>query len=389
MEKWLAKRLDAHLLLLIVAFNKQDNQAFLDAVEKTGLVDLALEVEPNNAQLLQKREALAKELAECEEKSVPILKNIESGVEVEQDQLESLRVYAKVAYEIGQYEFSSALLKKYRELVTREDLKLAALWGELAGQIMLGRWDIAYQVIGLLKEAIEVANVDKYTQLEFRTWLAHWSLFVLFAIDNGKQLIDMLFQEKFLNAIQTESQHLLRYLVAAVVMNRTRKTPAGKPVLGELRRIVSSEDHNYSDPITSFFKAVYVDHDFEFALDSLKKSEEILKNDYFLNRYAQEFRQEASMFYFEIYCRVHKMIDIGLMDSIVPDQDGERCLVDLIRRNRLDAKIDSSGRRVVMGSSIPSVHLRVIEKTKMLQYNASQLLYALDRKYNEASSVQE
>ncbi len=83
------------------------------------------------------------------------------------------------------------------------------------------------------------------------------------------------------------------------------------------------------------------------------------------------------------------MIDIRLVDSIVPNQDGERCLVDLIRRNRLDAKIDSSAHRVVMGSSIPSVHLRVIEKTKMLQYTASQLLFALDRKYSEASAAQE
>lgn len=49
----------------------------------------------------------------------------------------------------------------------------------------------------------------------------HWSLHVFWNTENGKNaLIDLFMQQNYLSAIQINAQHLLRYLAAAVVVNR-------------------------------------------------------------------------------------------------------------------------------------------------------------------------
>jgi translation initiation factor 3 subunit E len=51
--------------------------------------------------------------------------------------------------------------------------------------------------------------------------LMHWSLHVFWNTENGKNaLIDLFMQQNYLSAIQINAQHLLRYLAAAVVVNR-------------------------------------------------------------------------------------------------------------------------------------------------------------------------
>ena len=48
-----------------------------------------------------------------------------------------------------------------------------------------------------------------------------------------------------MNAIQTNSQHLLRYLAAAVIVNKRRRN-----VMKDLVKIIEQESYEYRDPIT-------------------------------------------------------------------------------------------------------------------------------------------
>lgn len=50
---------------------------------------------------------------------------------------------------------------------------------------------------------------------------------------------------RYLNAIQTNSQHLLRYLAAAVIVNKRRRN-----VMKDLVKIIEQESYEYRDPIT-------------------------------------------------------------------------------------------------------------------------------------------
>jgi hypothetical protein len=62
------------------------------------------------------------------------------------------------------------------------DKSLSALWGKFACDILLAQdWDVALDDLNALKELIDSQEkVLPLQQLQQRTWLIHWSLFVFF-----------------------------------------------------------------------------------------------------------------------------------------------------------------------------------------------------------------
>lgn len=177
-----------------------------------------------------------------------------------------------------------------------------------------------------------------------------------------------------MNAIQTNAPHLLRYLSAAVIMNKRRRS-----VLPELVKVIQAEAHAYSDPLTEFLEALFVNYDFEGAQQKLKECEEVLKNDFFLVGCQEAFVENARHFIFETYCRIHQCIDVRLLaDKLnMPQDDAERWVVNLIRNERLNAKIDACAGTVVMGASAPSVYETILDKTKQLSLRSFQMAAAL------------
>lgn len=126
-------------------------------------------------------------------------------------------------------------------------------------------------------------------QLQQRMWLMHWSLFVFFNHENGRNsIIDLFFQDRYMNAIQTNAHHLLRYLAAAVVINKRRRN-----VLKDLIRVIQQEAHSYSDPITEFLECLFVHYDFEGAQVKLRECEAVLDQDFFLQSIKEEFVENA------------------------------------------------------------------------------------------------
>jgi translation initiation factor 3 subunit E len=94
----------------------------------------------------------------------------------------------------------------------------------------------------------------------------------------------------------------------------------------------------------------------------------VIVNDFFLGKQVQEngfltiplrdeFLENARLFIFETYCRIHQCIDIGMLSRKLNMKydDAERWIVNLIRNARLDAKIDSKMGTVVMGTQHPNV----------------------------------
>lgn len=54
------------------------------------------------------------------------------------------------------------------------------------GQILVANWDGALTLLRELKTCIEFANAVPLEQLQQRSWLLHWSLFVFFNHANGR-----------------------------------------------------------------------------------------------------------------------------------------------------------------------------------------------------------
>jgi translation initiation factor 3 subunit E len=205
---------------------------------------------------------------------------------------------------------------------------------------------------------------------------------VFFNHPNGRNgIIDMFFQERYLNAIQTACPHVLRYLSAAVITNRRRRN-----ILKDLVRAIHTEAHTYSDPITRFLDCLYGRCDFDGAQAQLRECETLLANDFFLVACKDEFLENARLCVFEAYCRIHSCIDLRMLAQklCLEQEAAEHWIVNLIRNAHLDAKIDSAANQVVLGTRTPSVYQLCIEKTKTLSFRT----YMMSNNLNKLAQAQ-
>lgn len=86
----------------------------------------------------------------------------------------------------------------HRTLATNSERVLSALWGKLAAEVLMQNWDAALDDLTRLKDIIDANTfAPLLQQLQQRTWLMHWALFVFFNHDNGRNaIIDLFFQDK-------------------------------------------------------------------------------------------------------------------------------------------------------------------------------------------------
>jgi translation initiation factor 3 subunit E len=269
---------------------------------------------------------------------------------------------------------------------------LHVLWGKLSCEILVEDWEEASVALIAVKTAIEsLASSHKLAPLEAlhqRTWLLHWSLFV-FWNDSGKggleSMVELFTSEKYLQAVTTHAPHLLRYLTAAVLICKRRAAKKaggnanaeGKRLLRDLVKVM--QQCEYSDPIVEFVDKLSVQFDFEAAQSQLARCETVLKSDFFLCKQTEMFMEEARVFVFENYCRIHHKIDLTTLgEKLAMDRErAERWIVDLIRNALLDAKIDSEEGCVVMGTGSMSVYEQVMDRTKELTARSGALVVNL------------
>ncbi|XP_067928340.1 eukaryotic translation initiation factor 3 subunit E-like isoform X2 [Watersipora subatra] len=411
--------LDRHLVFPLLEFLSEKDiyapedimQGKIDLLSNTNMVDFAKEVymrlHPDTDEapefFTNKRREVVQELRMREDMTEPIVKIMELPEVVEliqqskdgrqlfdtlskehnftTESLQTLYQYAKFQYECGNYTGAAEYLYFVRVVAANDD-KLAynALWGKLAAEILMQNWDAALEDLNKLKEIIDSSPFSSDLQsLQQRTWFIHWSLFVFFNHPKGGDLIiDMfLVDSKYLNTIQTNCPHILRYLTTAVIINKRRKT-----VLKDLVKVIQQEAYTYRDPITEFLECLYVNFDFDRAQQQLRDCETVLSNDFFLVACLDDFIENARLFIFETFCRIHQCISISMLaDKLnMSPEDAEKWIVNLIRNARLDAKIDSQLGHVVMGTQAVSVYQQVIEKTKGLSFRSQMLAINLEKK---------
>lgn len=417
----ISQSLDRHLVIPLLEFcsehpnmegvyNKDDvKRAKLDLLSSTGMVDYAIDThvelfgtEPPE-ELVERRDkvimalhALGEDasklvdlmsdedlMAELDEKGSLTPDVLANEYGVTDDVLDAGYELGKFKFDCGIYDDTAPLMQMYRRLMDGRspERELYALWGKLAADILNGNWDAGLDDINQLKEVIDsnhrALSLNPLQQLQQRTWLIHWSLFVFFNHPDGRNgIIDLLFSEKYLNTIQTNCPHILRYLTTAVITNKRRRN-----VMKELVKVIQQESYAYSDPITEFVQCLYVNFDFEGAQDMLQKCENTLKRDFFLSNMLDDFLEDARRTIFETYCRIHQVIDIDMLAGKLnmDKNEAEKWVVNLIRHARLDAKIDSQANQVIMGLSVPSVYDQVVDSTKNLLIRASALVHNYDR----------
>jgi len=256
--------------------------------------------------------------------------------------------------------------------------------------MLFQNFQVAHSDLRDLREEISRREGQKKTShldlLQQRTWLIHWSLAIFCKgelSDGPGLLIEYLFNEFYV--IQTNCPHILRYLVAMVIINKSRKGP-----LKDTIKLLSTEE-KYSDPVTKFLLCICRDYDFELTQSLLTECMEVVANDYFLSDYLEAFVEGARLLVFEYYCRIHKCIEIEALGNVLygeekrTDEETENRIVDLIRNVGLNAHVDSEQRRINMvhkHQSKQNVYNQVIERLrgKSIDHRTRALIQQIDKK---------
>jgi translation initiation factor 3 subunit E len=357
--------------------------------------------------LEERKEKAITEVGEAEQNSYTLLEALENQDEMNKlqdcktfpevceklgftmDEAEALVRLAKIKYEIGAYDFTALLLNKYRVMRIRQ-LKedetprtVGTLWGSIAAQLLNGDFEQAADNIDMLTSYLESqAKLTRKELLVQKTWLLHWSCWAMFKPQERghavpSKVLNIFVNEKSLSIISLSCPHLFRYVAACLVLQKRLKLAVKDTVA-----IIHAESHAYSDPITRFLVALYIDLDFERAQQELRLCENLCKIDFFLANQWSEFEENARLMIFEIYCHIHQSIYIDMLAARLnmSPVEAELWIVKLIQSAKLDARIDSEKSRVVMSKSPPSVYQQVIEKTKNLSFRSTMLLSNLEKK---------
>lgn len=407
----LAMFLDRHLVFPILEFLQERGmypdvdilKAKIELLNHTNMVDYAMDIHKSlyhtddvPQEMMERRAEVVARLKALEEAAAPLITFLQNSSAVQElradkqhnlqllqeryqigpDQIEALYQYAKFQFECGNYSGAADYLYQYRALCTNSDRSVSALWGKLAAEILMQNWDVALEELNRLKEIIDSKSFSTpLNQVQNRIWLMHWSLFIFFNHDNGRtQIIDLFNQDKYLNAIQTSAPHLLRYLATAFIVNKRRR-----PQFKDFITVIQQEQYSCKDPITEFLACIYVNYDFDGAQKKMKECEELILNDPFLGKRAEdgsfssvplrdEFLENARLFISETYCRIHQRIDMGVLAEKLNlnYEEAERWIVNLIRTSKLDAKIDTETGTVIMEPNQPNVYEQLIDHTKAL-----------------------
>jgi translation initiation factor 3 subunit E len=238
------------------------------------------------------------------------------------DQINALYHFGHFQFNLGDYPEAASYLYHFLIFSPSYDLNISAHWGKLASNILTGEWETALVEVKDLRDAIDNPHSEEsakpLNQLQARTWLLHWSLFVFFNLGEGQGcqgLLEMFLSPAYLNTIQTSCPHLLRYLVAAAIISRRAPKPAGtrnnRDHVRDLTKIVQMEEYQYSDPVTGFLKDLFGDFDFERAQQRLSVAESVVRSDFFLSGFADEFVENARFLVSEVFCRIHQRINIS------------------------------------------------------------------------------
>jgi len=255
------------------------------------------------------------------------------------------------------------------------------LWGSLAANILMSNWPAATRDLASVKDLVEDQRVSPTAirQLQLRSWVAHWALFIAFASVQGvASYLDLAFgNEKYVRVVQTKAPWLLRYASVAAILTKQR--------VKEVVKGIEVETYEYTDPILEFMRALYVRYDYDAARSLIPDCETVIKSDYFLassgDTLRSEFVRMAKLAIVESFCKIHSTLEISKVATMLgqSNEEAERFLVNLITENRLDAKIDSTKGHVTIAPQAPSVYQLLIEKTKTLNLRASVLAGNIER----------
>jgi translation initiation factor 3 subunit E len=297
------------------------------------------------------------------------------------DMLEAYYKFSKFKYDCGIYDEAGAMLANYLTVSQPQSPSvLGALWGRLNCKILQAKWEESMQDLVAIKETIENRNIAPADQIRQRAWLLHCALFVYLNQREGTDtIVDLFLEPSFMQTVENLCPWLLRYFTVSIILTRRRRS-----MITDVLNEIQSMKYMYSDPVTQFVESLFDSFDFDEAQSRLVDCKEMLKNDFFLNSYADKFMDEARLLICELYCALNRRVDLRMLSSKLElsEEDAEKWMVDMVRGtmvgSSVDAKIDSTGKQVLMPAPANTTHQVVMDRTRDLTERSSVLVNNLD-----------
>merc|ERR1712110_593386 len=112
------------------------------------------------------------------------------------------------------------------------------------------------------------------------------------------------------------------------------------------------------------------------------QSEQVLKSDYFLHEYADDYTEHGRILMFEMFCKIHQKIKIDTIAEklSMTQEDAELWIVELIKNARLNAKIDSENGTIIMGNEPQVPYQQIIMRTHNLAMTTGILINSVNNK---------
>eukprot|EP00917_Polyrhabdina_sp_WS-2016_P011359 GHVP01025040.1.p1 GENE.GHVP01025040.1~~GHVP01025040.1.p1 ORF type:complete len:442 (+),score=91.66 GHVP01025040.1:131-1456(+) len=209
-----------------------------------------------------------------------------------------------------------------------------------------------------------------------RLWLLHWTVLWVLKYYLSQlttriktanrthllgEVLEFLFAERNTSLIVRFAPHLLKYLsVIGIVFHKRPDLARSLQDCLQHRRFHGS----FEDPFSEFVEAARIKCDFDTAQIKLQELCAEASEDFLLHNMATVIEEESRMYFFETYCRTHKTIDMKMIAESLGMTNAEEWIIDLIRRTKLNARIDSELDRVEISSEAPSMQESIWERTK-------------------------
>ena len=313
--------------------------------------------------------ALVKQLRSDKSYNLNLLSS-EHGVGAED--VDALFHYAKFQFDCGNYSAAAEFLLHYRSLCTNGERGSAALWGKFASDILQQDWNAAQEDMTRLKDAVENRQYPSpLAQTRARTWLLHWSLFVFFNHENGRNaIIDVFFQERHAEH-PGGAPHLPvsrrggdREQAPAVDAEGPRADPAERDVLGP--------DHGLSHRAVRGVRL-------RRRAGEARGVRGGFGEDFFLVGCKEEFGENARLCIFGDVLQDPPVHRHQRPRDEARDGPRQRGAVDREPHQEHEAQREDRQRKgtVVMAADAPSIHDVVVEKTKALTSKTYSLAHAV------------
>ena len=193
-------------------------------------------------------------------------------------------------------------------------------------------------------DSVDKAQVDFKEILLYRGYLIHWALFIIKY--NSSLFLDILFDDKYFSLIESSFIYLLKYLIVFAVMNGSRKyTTKLKDSILKKKNFINE----HKDCFIMLLENILINFNSKDAMKNLEDCKNLMKKDYFLNEFIEQFDKKIKEFILENYLILNECVNIDDVKFLFNENEEEtkKNVINYIEYFYPNAKIKEDNKKII------------------------------------------